>query len=615
MNIYVDGKPAALKKGFSFDYTAENRLFLGRDGYTLNITFPLRDCSQNVEIFGYIHRSEVPLRKTNFDCIIQDGEVSLHGLLCVTKISDVEVECQFAEGRCAQVAADPFEDVYVNELDLGAPEIIDPSQITPDKAWKNITFGAEAVALPWVNEASPTAPNNWVNRDASGNYIWDNDTRGLSWQPYLIILAKRICEAVGYSYDFSEWESSSYRFLIVCNSLPASWNAPGYSRALPAWTVTEFFEKLELFMMCEFEFDHIEHSVRMRFSESALAAVAPVQIEQVVDSYDVAVSQDAGSGCDYIAAKRLAYKECSHSMWPYYSCDWFLQRQPDIRSYNTLSELLSKNKCRVSYHDGYTSWEWGENWSEQDIWGRKMQHNAVGSVLYAADVDTYFVFRSIGAVDLGKTPAGRRVYGQKYVLQPINVFGSGVPENDSVPSEDIEFVPPCVMDTFISFDDDRGPMMFLSPGSFAEAEDTVRSEPDEIKQPRMAELLERGDKDNGAAYYDVVFVAYWDGQWQPGAKSPHPIIDTVAVEQDWSMYRTSKYSMRLAGSSSPICPLPQIDPRRKYKFSWLGRNIPNPRAIFFIHGRRYLCEKITATFTENGMSQLLKGEFYPLADD
>lgn len=36
--------------------------------------------------------------------------------------------------------------------------------------------------------------------------------------------------------------------------------------------------------------------------------------------------------------------------------------------------------------------------------------------------------------------------------------------------------------------------------------------------------------------------------------------------------------------------------------------------LFFVRGKRYVCEKITATFTENGMSQLLKGEFWPLLD-
>ena len=43
MHIYVNNKMAALKKGTSFEYVSENRLFSGSDGYTLTITFPLRD--------------------------------------------------------------------------------------------------------------------------------------------------------------------------------------------------------------------------------------------------------------------------------------------------------------------------------------------------------------------------------------------------------------------------------------------------------------------------------------------------------------------------------------------------------------------------------------------
>ena len=32
--------------------------------------------------------------------------------------------------------------------------------------------------------------------------------------------------------------------------------------------------------------------------------------------------------------------------------------------------------------------------------------------------------------------------------------------------------------------------------------------------------------------------------------------------------------------------------------------------LFYINGKQFICEKITATFNEHGMSQLLKGDFY-----
>jgi hypothetical protein len=72
-------------------------------------------------------------------------------------------------------------------------------------------------------------------------------------------------------------------------------------------------------------------------------------------------------------------------------------------------------------------------------------------------------------------------------------------------------------------------------------------------------------------------------------------------------------SLRLKDSGTKYqekAPMYDIDTTVKYTFSFLADEIPNVRSLFYIKGQRYLCEKITATFTEDGMSQLLKGIFY-----
>lgn len=629
MNILVNGRNAMLKHGFSFDYVSENRLFLGRDGYTLSITFPLKDCPQNIEIFGHINRLDAAKNNIHFECSILDGKTSLFGSLTVVKISEIEIECQFAEGRCAQTVVDPFEDVFITDLDLGSAPSTAYSAITPEQAWKSIDSGASEVALPWVNENSPTAPNNWVKYE-SNSYVWDSDNRMMSWQPYLIVIAKRICAAIDYEYDFSEWEKSPMRHLIICNTLPGAWYMPEYAKVLPDWTVSEFFQKLELFLMCEFDFDHKAQTVSMRFSKSVLSEVAPVHIDNLVDSYNVEVSQSENSNCDYIAAKRLAYKECSHSMWPYYSCDWYVNNCRMVKQYDTLGELIEKNKRTDSVSEGQiTRVFWGEQMGE----GFDPRVTTVNALLYAKNVDTYYIFRSIGTEYLGSTPLGDR-YTQLYVLQPVNVFGSGSVEDDSTDSEEIEFVPACIMDTFISKDDDKGYMMFLNPSSFdastsASTDDTsARTRPgasadydrSAISQPGPASSIARGRGEKTSNYYDEIYVAFWSGYIAERGKTPYPIIDGAMVSQDWKDLHLAGYSMRLTGrsviSDAPLqTQLPQIEAKKKFKFSWLSSEIPNARAIFYIRGKRYLCEKITATFTENGMSQLLKGEFYPLVED
>ena len=131
MQIYVNNKLAALKKGTSFEYVSENRLFSGSDGYTLTITFPLRGCPQNIDIFGHINRADVAAKKAIFDCEIRDKGFYKFGSITITEISETEVKTQFLEGRSEQNFDKTFDKVYINELDLGAPTTTYKSGITP----------------------------------------------------------------------------------------------------------------------------------------------------------------------------------------------------------------------------------------------------------------------------------------------------------------------------------------------------------------------------------------------------------------------------------------------------------------------------------------------------
>ena len=155
MEIIINNKQAVLKSGTSFDFIAENRLFTGSDSYTLSITFPLRGCAENIAIFGHIHRADVAKSKIVFDCEIRDKAFYRSGSITITEINEVEVKTQFLEGRSEQNFDDTFDEIYVNELDLGYPlsanrvavagHCMDDMRPYPDNFW---------VPLPWVNNTS-----------------------------------------------------------------------------------------------------------------------------------------------------------------------------------------------------------------------------------------------------------------------------------------------------------------------------------------------------------------------------------------------------------------------------------------------------------------------------
>ena len=92
MEIIINGQQAYLKKNTSFEYISENPLFTGSESYTLTITFPLKDCPENINIFGNINRKDVKKSKVVFDCDIRDKAFFKSGSIVVTEISEVEVK-------------------------------------------------------------------------------------------------------------------------------------------------------------------------------------------------------------------------------------------------------------------------------------------------------------------------------------------------------------------------------------------------------------------------------------------------------------------------------------------------------------------------------------------
>ncbi len=96
---------------------------------------------------------------------------------------------------------------------------------------------------------------------------------------------------------------------------------------------------------------------------------------------------------------------------------------------------------------------------------------------------------------------------------------------------------------------------------------------------------------------------------------PRPWVEDIEIMEDWSNFSYLHFSLRINnGQQNRRRIIHNIEPKMKTTFKFLADTIPDVRAVFYIKGKKYLCEKITATFTENGMSQLLKGVFYPIVD-
>lgn len=489
--------------------------------------------------------------------------------------------------------------------------------ITPTEAWEPDHASPKYVALPWVNDYSGNIQNRplyvaavWRNGVlvSDAYYKWIPElVYGLSWQPYLLYITKRICEALPepYSYDFDEWESNDeYKYLLICNTIPYAWDIPEFARALPHWSVEEYFSKLELFLNGEFTIDHRARHISFNFTTTVLNDIAPETLTNVVEDHSTEVKVDEKQS-EYTPMRNLVYKECSHATWKYYSCDWFIKNSPwkPIR-YDTLQQLLDDNRqyktCRRYRGEHMTT---------------------IDRLLYAADCDAYFIIEIVSGrtVAVGGSISGGVAGPIKHLLEyycrlrPINLFGGRIVSDDEDAEQDeIEFVPVRIDDT----DNANGRCMFLDFQGYDEPEEytEIFDGRDLRYQSHTVQTLSAGEKEKKAEYYDRIYVGYWDGSQNTNGKLPYPYAEDVIIEDDWSNFFWPRFSMRINSRYTKTPVTPEIIPAMKTTFKWLSSKIPNPRALFNIRGKRYVCEKITATFTENGMSQLLKGDFYPVVE-
>ena len=350
ISLTIDGAQVALKKGSSIEYVSENRIFTDADDYSLEIELPLAECPQNIAVFGHLTRKDIDTDKIFFNAVLQDTKFRKVGAVVITGITNESVKVQFLEKRSYQNFYPHFDETYIDELDLGEWPHIFPDNISsggmsgPRPGWEDAVYMTPAqmwarwqdyTALPWVNNYSGNL-QNCARWNASANkYEWkvvgDDDqdtdfTKGFSFQPNLLWLTKKICDALGYAYDFTKWEQSDYKYLLVCNTLPYSWSIRRWAAALPHWTVNEFFMELEKFLLMEFDIDHARNKVTCSVTAENVSGAGLVNIDKVIDAFSVEVNSEEDSDSNYKAMLNQGFADGGHRLDNIYNAQWYIER-------------------------------------------------------------------------------------------------------------------------------------------------------------------------------------------------------------------------------------------------------------------------------------------------
>ncbi len=601
ITVIIEGQQACLQEGTTFDYVSESRLFADSDGYTFNMTFPLRGCQQNIDIFGYIHRDDIHKPARIMKCHIIAPNFHRTGAIVITSVTETEVTAQFIANATTEGTESPLDTLYIDELDLGRYPETDPSRIKPSQAINGSSDSGplDAVCLPWRTEQYDVVNNRFVDMAT-----WHEETRRLSWQPKLYYILRRVAMQAGYSTDFRLIEViPKWRQAIVCNTLPGVWGITDYAAALPHWTVREFFEQMGLYMQGVFKIDEQAKSITFDSYTHILSGAGVTVLDKVVDQYTSDVDKDAEDG-DFLPTKRVKYPDSSQTIWKYWFCPWVLDSKSPVWAPGRV-ETVEQLTSNMQYGDRNSNFVGGGS----------------GNLVYCAEIDTWFSPRTVIIYSAGHTDEAtsqQYQYAKFVQWEPVNIFA---PKNyDKKDNYTTLQVCPATIDFDLTgkviwlplsgesgstsgtldmdyFDTTERPKGLRLPNGVWLSSEIV------VSYDRAQHDIENHSEDNSSEFYSQIFVAFQNPEVD---KRPWPLVD---VDVAGEIYSTERFC-RLDGQLSDY-----IDPKVKYTFQFLADSIPDVESLFYIHGQPYICRKITVTLSvTTGLQKLMTGEFYRIVN-
>lgn len=602
MKILVNGREAVLKANASFEYVSENPLFTEAEDYTMEIPFPMKDCPQNISIFGPLHVKGVDISKVSFPCEIQTDAFVKSGILTITSVSDTEVKGQFLEGMSQQNFASSLPDVYLTDLDFSQ--------------W-------DAIYLDEINEAEWAAIPTWDS--TSQSIILPTISRLKSYRIYLHHLIKLVANAIGYSIDMDVLLGiSMFQHIVVANArryLVLGRNS--YERplhlSLPHWTIKEFFNQIALFFGCIVS---VQNKHIAFISCKALLSPTYTTVIDVLDDFTIECQK---SDSKYRGNQSIKLPDdCNPDKIN--ACQDALTNK-FIPHYN----ISSADLFRIIQTASLGGPDYDTAVSVLDRW-----YGLVQCYLYYITDKDWWVIVSKHVEegefdDDGNVPVG--VYQIVEVINQYNTSEDGIEVK----------VCPCIVEGMVQssprYEEFYNNIPSVPVPESDPDEMTIGSGTNSRKLTPAKEVLAAGKKGEDEMYFDKLFlVIYQNGKcytkkWEPivdkatatlySTDGDGNVVEEKVTDEDGNVkyyfyatgFAQNAYTLSPASEAiQPLASLPKVDETKLYRYKFLAKTLPSPTSVFLIKGKRYACLKLTAQITVKGMSELVEGEFYEIID-
>lgn len=659
--IYLNDKRAYCSSGTSAKLCVENPFFTNSGSYTLDISFPLH-IDANAKLFGPIHRIDVQKQQVTYDAsIIADCVTIFRGVATVTTVTNDEVKLQFLGGNSKVRFWSDAEKKYIDEIQYSYSDTVKDYEgfyRTPNIYKKYILRVGSWPGVKGVLCYMPTHDEGNTEGFASATGVF-NETKLLIHNddyseveqggqtvnpiyimlsrecvhPSLVFVVKQLINKLGYTLRENQRDDvlANSIYIATAQRTNRRWYASNdynsadenaIAKALPHWTVKEFFQEVQKFLNVTFVFDDISATCDILsdvFNNETINLSNAVEEDYETEVID---NEDAKEN---LADSNIVYAFGSTEYHKYDAADIEILRNFDIvecESYEDIINLIS------SYRGGS-----GNGGHTIDTSVDEKYHNIYhcpegyfcvkGSVQTSESNNGYFGGNSTDSATVGKEEDDGS-------LVQVNFFGPLVRDIKNDNNVDLKISPVATtyeieMPVFLYKEDstvDHGedflqkdtgntfkmpvlclnnPISLTNKSSVWDAVNGNMETPDG-KEDAMQVFLCDGIANTVNPYGMPVIMPYTDRRYDIpyGNEQLHSLSLSI---NDTSLKSVGRYHAEVI----------KLHKGAELKVNFIVDKIPSVFSKYYIRGKYFMCKKLEISFDENGMKKIITGYFEQLA--
>lgn len=586
--LLIDGVAVALPKDLSTQVKRENPFFTKNGEYTYDITLRL-DNPVNAELYGHLNRlnSVQELKSKRTAMLISDNRVYCNGTEIVTGWTDKSVSIQIVSGNSElnYLTGSSLEISFL-KMPVTSPLVNGkPEMKRIELRYPEIDY----CLSPVIDRANEKTVNEWIINIASS-------TRTLSFeckpviaeydyipQPFLCSYIKELLKALDYDLVVNAIEETCWKDLCITH-VNRTYN---WSEMLPGWSVCDFLEEVEkMFNVC-FVVDNRKRTVRLMLRSYYYQNTTVAHVVRVADEFEVNDEEENESYYDY-RNKTVMYKFPDNS--------YFRQRCiPESISQSVKRGVIPSSVVQL---------------------GTWFNHNADVShldknVIFTWETDEReYVFSQNWASDADHTFS--------YIM--LNEF-KNLDRKDATETIELEMMPAEIEYCSIYFYNDH--VVTKARARYALPVVDGKTIAEEGEAPAsIVDQLESGVSEESASKENI-FLVFHHGLIgrinevipTKGINYPMPFTDEYIqnIHTSPTLTNTEGATLRLQ-KFEEICfgMTYDIDCKNPVKIVSYDPNVYDPRVIFEIKNKRYVCKDTEYTLTKEGRKGAWTGIFYPI---